>query len=245
MFTPAVLDNYARLLSFIEALIDPRFRKTLQEDEKNIVSTAFIHKSYAADYTPALVDNERAEFLGDGILGWAIASMLYHRFPQWSEARLTLYKIALVREEMLAHVARDIGLGEQLFVSKGEEKQWWRDKDTILADAYEALIGAVYLIYGYDCIYQLIEKTLFHHIHELQQTECKSYKSLIQEWAQKQGYALPDYESIEKTLPGAKESFFETTISVNEKVLAMGQWKNKKRSQEDAAAKAYTQVSLQ
>lgn len=245
MFNSTVLDNYHNILSFIEDLIEEGFYKSLKDTEKDILLTAFIHKSYAADYTPPLVDNERVEFLGDGVLGWAIASMLYQQFPTRSEATLTLYKIALVREEMLAKVARDISLAEKLFVSKGEEKQWGRDKDTILADAYEALIGALYIIYGYDCVYRLIEKTLFRHIHELQQTECKSYKSLVQEWAQKQWYPLPSYESIEKNLPWSKESLFETIISINNKVVAIGHGKNKKRSQEDAATKAYTEVYLQ
>lgn len=245
MFTPHVLDNYSNIISFVENLIEKDYHKILDESQKDTILTAFIHKSYAADHIPPLVDNERGEFLGDGILGGAIASMLYKQFSTWSEATLTLYKIALVREEMLAKVARDIGLADKLFVSKGEEKQWWRDKDTILADWYEALIGALYIIYGYDCVYQLIEKTLFQHIDELQKTECKSYKSLVQEWAQKQWYDLPLYESIEKNISETKEIVFETTISINNKILATGHGKNKKRSQEDAAANAYAEVVLQ
>ncbi len=244
-FNTTIKERYGSLLRFCESIIDSQHHKTLSEDEQAILLTAFIHKSYAADSVPALTDNERLEFLGDGILWWSIASMLYQEFPTWSEAALTLYKIALVREEMLASVARDIGLADKIFVSNGEEKQWWRDKDTILADAYEALLGALYLIYGHRCVYTMIEKTLFHHIDNLQKTECKSYKSLLQERAQKRGYDLPVYESNEKAVFWSKETLFETNIFIDNKLIASGEGKNKKRSHEDAAEKAYTEVSLQ
>lgn len=238
-------EKYEWLLAFVEGIINTKYHKKLTKKEQEILLTAFVHKSYAADSVPSLSDNERLEFLGDGVLGGSIASMLYQDFSERSEATLTLYKIALVREEMLASIARDIGLAERLFVSNGEEKQWWRDKDTILADAYEALIGGVYLIYGYECVYMMIHETLFHHIERLKETECKSYKSLLQERAQKKWYDLPLYESIEQNIPWSKETLFETSIHVDNKHIAIGKGKNKKRSHEDAAEKAYKQVSLQ
>ncbi len=119
--------------------------------------TAFVHKSYASDFVPALSHNERLEFLWDSILWWAIGSLLYKNYPQRSEAQMTLYKIALVREENLAKVARDVNLWQYLFLSKGEERQWWKEKDAILADSLEALIGARYIIHGFDLVRRFIE----------------------------------------------------------------------------------------
>jgi ribonuclease-3 len=105
----------------------------------------FIHKSFAADYKDIIYHNERLEFVGDGILGAVINKLLFLDHPEMPESELTLYKIALVREEILAEVARDIKLDEMLFISKGEEKTQGRKKDSILSDGVEALIGFLYI----------------------------------------------------------------------------------------------------
>jgi ribonuclease III len=101
---------------------------------------AFVHKSYAADYKDIITHNERLEFVGDGILGAVINKLLFLNHPEMAESDLTLYKIALVREEILAEIAKDIQLNEIVFISKGEEKMQGRQKDSILSDALEALI---------------------------------------------------------------------------------------------------------
>jgi len=101
---------------------------------------AFVHKSYAADYKDVFTHNERLEFLGDGILGAIINKLLFVNHPEMTESDLTLYKIALVREEILAEIAKDIKLNEIVFISKGEEKMQGRQKDSILSDTLEALI---------------------------------------------------------------------------------------------------------
>jgi ribonuclease-3 len=106
---------------------------------------AFIHKSYAADFKQEVVHNERLEFLGDAILGSVIAKQLYIDYPNAAESQLTLYKIALVREEHLAKIAKHIGLDQQLLLGNGEEKMGGRQKDVILADGLEALIGFLVL----------------------------------------------------------------------------------------------------
>lgn len=105
----------------------------------------FIHKSYAADFKEITAHNERLEFVGDGILGAVIAKLLFIRNPNMNESVMTLYKIALVREETLAEVAKDIGLDQQIFISRGEEHSKGREKDTILGDSFEALLGYLYI----------------------------------------------------------------------------------------------------
>lgn len=211
----------------------------LTEIQKEILLTAFVHKSYASDFVPALSHNERLEFLWDSILWAAIGSLLYNTYPERSEAQMTLYKIALVREETLAKVARDIHLWEHLFLSKGEEKQWWIEKESILSDGLEALIGAWYLIYGFEQTYNFIRQTIRKNLEEFIETDCKSYKSLIQERAQGNGLPLPSYHTREMNEKG--EKLFESELIINNTLYGKGQGKNKKKSQEEAAKDAYLQ----
>ena len=125
---------------------------------------AFIHKSFAADYKNLTDHNERLEFMWDAILGAIISKLLYIQYPQMSEAELTLYKIALVREETLAKVAREIHLDKMLFISKGEEKSEWRKKDTIVADWLEALIWYIYIDLWIDKTEKFISKYIYPQI---------------------------------------------------------------------------------
>lgn len=109
MLNNHILNTFDSLFSFMTALgFD--YPSQLEEEKKEILLTAFVHKSYASDFVPALSHNERLEFLGDSILGACIGSLLYTTYPERSESEMTLYKIALVREETLAKVARQINL---------------------------------------------------------------------------------------------------------------------------------------
>jgi ribonuclease-3 len=216
---------------------------SLTDLQKDSVLTSFVHKSYASDFVPPLNHNERCEFLGDGILWGAVAFLLYQWYPQRSEAQMTLYKIALVREEMLAQVAREIGLGSYLFISHGEERQQWRDKDVILADTLEALIGVWYEIHGFASVQQFIQKYIFIHLEELVQTNCKSYKSLLQEWAQKNSYLIPDYIMEEKKQIWSSDTIFIANVTITDFVYGTGQGRNKKKAQEAAAKDAYTKIT--
>ena len=239
MLNNHILSHFDEILVFVSSLgFDPLY--PLDEHHKDTLLTAFVHKSYAADFVPTLSHNERLEFLGDSILGACIWSLLYNNYSHRSEAQMTLYKIDLVREETLAKVARQINLGEHLFLSKGEEKQGGIDKDSILSDSFEALIGAWYLIYGFDQIYHFIYHTLWKELDELIQTDCKSYKSLIQERAQGHGYALPAYITSESSRNG--ESWFSSDIQINNQIYGTGEGKNKKKSKEEAAKDAYNKV---
>lgn len=236
MLNNTILNSYKELLNYVKEIW---FEKNnfFSDNEQEILLTAFIHKSYASDFVPALDHNERLEFLWDSILWSCIATLLYKNYPQWSEAQMTLYKIALVREEMLAQVARDINLWKKIFLSNGEEKQWGRDKDSIIADCFEALLGSCFLLYWYNAVYSFIESNIRKYINELQETNCKSYKSLIQEWSQGNWLALPSYETNETKKDG--EIWFITNIIIDGKILGSGEWKNKKQSQEQAAKDAY------
>jgi ribonuclease-3 len=186
---------------------------------------------------PALSHNERLEFLGDSILWASIGSLLYIHYPHRSEAQMTLYKIALVREENLAKVAREINLWQYIMLSHGEEKQWWKDKDAILSDTLEALLWAQYIIHGFEEVQQFIEKYIRPELTTLMETDCKSYKSLIQERSQSLWLPIPSYETIETKKE--KEVIFQANIFVGNELLWTWYGKNKKKAQEAAAQEAY------
>lgn len=239
MLNNHILNKFDEILIFVSSLsFDPLH--PLTDENKQTLLTAFVHKSYAADFVPTLSHNERLEFLWDSILGACIGSLLYNNYPEWSEAQMTLYKIALVREETLAKVARQINLWEQIFLSKGEEKQGGVDKDSILSDSLEALIGAWYLIYGFEQVYHFIYNTVWKELDELIQTDCKSYKSLIQERAQGNGLPLPSYHTTEINNNG--EIWFHSDLIINDTSYGVGEWKNKKKSQEESAKDAYNKI---
>jgi len=188
-----VLASEKKLLDFLLDLGIPV--ESLKHPE--VVLQAFVHKSFTADYKEDYVHNERLEFLGDGILGAVVNKLLYINFPDLPESRLTLYKIALVREETLAEVARDIVLGKEIFISHGEEKMQGRDKDSILSDTLEAVIGSLYLGLGWQAAEFFVEKYVYTKLSKIMEAPVKSYKTMAQEIAQKQFKTIPEYRDSE------------------------------------------------
>lgn len=205
---------------------------------KDTMIQAFIHRSYAADFKGKVPDNERLEFLWDAILGASICAMLYEQEPELSESQMTLYKIALVREETLANVAKQIQLDTIILVSKGEEKMGWRQKNSILADCLEAFIGLLYTQHWFAKAYEFIQTHIFKEIKNVA-SDSKSYKTRLQEWAQKQHKSIPTYTDKEHQKDDkGNTTIYETTVYVNQKQVATGQGKNKKAAQENAAENA-------
>jgi ribonuclease-3 len=160
------------------------------------------------------------------------------------ESELTLYKIALVREEILAEVARDILLSERLFISKGEEKTQGRDKDSILSDGLEALIGFVYIQCGTSQVEKFIHTYIYSKKAGLLETQIKSYKTKIQELIQKQHKIIPEYIDIEDTKDEkGNVTQYRTEIFVNQEKQSEGFGTNKKKAQENAAKNYYQHLT--
>ena len=214
-------------------------RKLWIDDEKiqdsELFLCAFVHKSYASDFKEEYDHNERLEFVWDAILGSIIAKKLFVTFPEMSEAQMTLYKIALVREETLSIVAKKIGLNKQIFISKGEEKNDWREKDSITSDALESLI----LYLALDMWYQVAERFVLDYIYPEIDTlsiSVKSYKTKAQEYIQKVYKKIPIYVDREEKIDQKHNVLlFCSEIVINDKVIAKWYWTNKKKAQEDAA----------
>lgn len=205
-----------------------------------LLEQAMTHKSYAADFKQHVPDNERLEFLGDAILWAAINKLLYQHFPELAESSLTLYKIALVREETLARVARDIGLPQLIMVSRWEEKVGGRDKDVILADCLEALLWFLFLEFWFDAALLFVQEHIFPLVHDLNNVAPKSAKTLLQEWTQAEYKQVPRYvDMVSKTDAKGNALEYSSQVYVHDALIAEGFGANKKKAQENAAAQAY------
>lgn len=206
----------------------------------NLFLQVFVHKSFAADYKHITDHNERLEFLGDGILGAIINKLLFLYYPERDESDLTLYKIALVREETLAIVGKNIGIDKHIFISKGEEKMQWRQKNAILADCVEALIGFIYFDLGYQPTEDFISTYVYSQIDTISKDPVKSYKTMVQEIVQKKYKQLPVYQDSDQEKDIKWNTIqYKSELFILEKKVWEGFAINKKRAQEEAAKSYY------
>ncbi len=234
-----VLENTDNIIKFVKDLwIDTNLIK-----DKNLLLVSMIHKSFAKDFVKPIPFNERLEFVWDAILGWVVSKMLYLKFPQFSEANLTLYKIALVREETLAQVAKDIGLNNIIFIWHWEEKTGGREKPTILADSFEAFVGYLYIDIWEKVVYDFVKRVLFDpYVWKIDIQSLKSKKSQLQEYVQKKYKIVPEYKDYEYEKDKKwNVLIFKSEVYVNWEKWGEGYWSNKKKAQEEAASQALLQ----
>jgi len=223
------------ILAFIESVgIDPNAVKQI-----DLLDQSLTHKSYAADYATEIAHNERLEFVWDAVLGSAIATLLWTQHPDKSEADMTLYKIALVREETLATVARKMQVNDIVLISKGEDKNWGRDKDAILSDTLEAIIGYITIDIWYEAAYRFVEQRVYREITSISPDTVKSYKTQLQEWIQSRYKTIPSYiESIEAQSPSGNVESYRSDVYLSDNLIGSGSGFSKKKAQEAAAENA-------
>lgn len=235
-----VIKKKADIIAYLKTLWIPT--EKIQNEE--LLMLAFVHKSYAADYKDVFMHNERLEFVGDGILGAIINKLLFVNHQQMAESDLTLYKIALVREEILAEIARDIKLNEMVFISKWEEKSQGRQKDSILSDALEALIGYLYIDLGIDITEQFIKTYIYTKLEKIEKNPVKSYKTMIQEIVQKEHKVVPEYKDIEHVVDEkGNVTEYRSEIYIVGKKISEWFGSNKKKAQEEAAKLCYAKIN--
>lgn len=235
----SVLDKKDDIVAYLASLWIPV--QKIQNEE--LMLLAFIHKSYAADYKDTFTHNERLEFVGDGILGAVINKLLFINHPQMPESELTLYKIALVREEILAEVAKEINLNDIVFISKGEEKMQGRQKDSILSDTLEALMWFLYIDLGFDTVQQFIQTYMYSKLENIEKSPVKSYKTTVQEIVQKDHKTIPEYKDIEDiTDQKGNTTQYKSELYVMGKKVSEWFGPNKKKAQEEAAKVYFIQL---
>ncbi len=205
----------------------------------SLLDMALTHSSYANENSgPARRDNERLEFLGDAVLELCMSDILIKRFPDYAEGQLSKVRAAMVNEQPLAGLAREYRIGDFMLLGRGEENSGGRDKDSILGDAVEAIIGAIYLDGGYESALRFIRVTFESLVDEWSESPIYlDYKSLLQEASQGRFRLVPQYRITGASGPDHDKTF-EVEASIGDIVSTIGTGKNRKDAEQDAAGKA-------
>ncbi len=223
-------DDFAGL----EDRIGHRFRQL------ELIERALTHRSLAnEDATGAILDNESLEFLGDAVLGFTIADLLFRRFPEYDEGQKSKVKSLLVSTTTLAKLARQLQLGDFLMLGRGEEKTGGRRKQALLADGYEAVIAAVYLDGGIEAARAFILRQFSPLVDEVRQPGFggRDYKSSLQEYLQAHDLGLPDYQVASESGPDHRK-LFQVEVRVKGEVVAQASGRSKKEAEQEAARAA-------
>jgi len=239
VFPEQVISQKEKLFKYFDTLwLDSKKIKN-----HNIFLQTFVHKSYAADFKEILPHNERLEFLGDWVLWAIICKLLFQDHPDMHESDMTLYKIALVREETLSMVAQNIWLAKMLFISKWEEKSQWRQKDAILSDALEALIWYIFVDFWYQQTEEFVQKYVYSMYDKIDKNPVKSYKTMVQEHVQKHYKQIPEYQEVEDQVDSSWNVLaYKSSLFVQWKEVSIWFSTNKKKAQEEAAKNFYNTI---
>jgi ribonuclease-3 len=201
---------------------------------------ALTHRSFAFEHG-LLITNERLEFLGDSVLGLVVTDLAYRRYPELPEGSLAKLRAAVVNMTSLADVARGLDVGEVVLLGKGEELSGGRGKSSILADALEAIFGAVYLDRGLDVARELIERLFEPRMEAYVRGEGdRDFKTLLQELSSQELRAMPEYR-IEEQGPD-HEKVFTAAVYLAGEHMGRGSGRSKKEAEQQAAREAYTQI---
>lgn len=209
--------------------------------DESLLVTALTHRSKGS------VNNERLEFLGDAVLGFIVAEVLYSRFGKASEGKLSRFRSSLVKKDTLADLARNFSLGDYLLLGAGELKSGGFRRDSILADAMEAVIGAIYLDGGIEPARELITSSLEDRVDQLSQagSDSKDPKTCLQEYLQARHLALPKYVVLTTTGDDHNQNF-EISCSVaglDEPVVGVGT--SRRRAEQAAAQLALEKLGVE
>lgn len=204
--------------------------------DENLLQKALTHSSYANE-NYLTYDNERLEFLGDAVVGLTINEYLFLRYPDKPEGEMAKAKAYIASEKILSKAAKNINLGEELFLGKGEEKSGGRTRPSILADAFEALCAAVFLDGGWESAKKFILKSLSQYLEDTFK-DIHDYKSVIQNYIQKIYGTYPKYKTIEISGPPHDRNF-KVALFVNGEIWGVGSGHSKKEAEQIAAKKAY------
>lgn len=222
-----------KLLRELENNLNYKFRN------RALLKNALTHKSYANEKRLEASDhNERLEFLGDAVLELVVSHLLMENYSDSPEGELSKLRASLVNEKTLAKVAREHELGKYLYLGKGEEMGQGREKPSLLSDAVEAVLGAVYLDRGFGKAYRVIRRIALE-LFEQVGTEgfYKDYKTLLQEKAQTLFRTVPKYKLVEETGPDHDKTF-TVNLMIKGDVLGVGKGKSKKGAEQNAAKEA-------
>jgi ribonuclease III len=218
----------------------PRFRDFQERlgihfnDEKLLIQ-AFTHSSYVNEHRKKPhEDNERLEFLGDAVLELTISQFLFKKFPIMSEGELTKMRAAIVCEPSLVTFANELHFGEYVLLGKGEEMTGGRERPALLADVFEAFIGALYLDQGLEVVKQFLDNTVIPKVNAGAFSHVMDYKSQLQELVQRDASGVIEYKVLQEKGPAHSREFV-SRVSLNGEELGIGTGRSKKEAEQHAA----------
>ncbi|MCG8419516.1 MAG: ribonuclease III [Proteobacteria bacterium] len=206
--------------------------------DQELLITALTHRSFANEHSGSgRSDNEKLEFLGDAVLDLIIGHMLMERYPDLREGQLSVTRSQVVSEDGLSELAIQLGLGEWLYLGKGERRSGGKHKPSILADAMEAVTAAVYLDGGFDAAWKLVARLFTTSIESVEETGFYDFKTRLQELAQARLKATPVYRVIADRGPDHAK-IFEVSVEIDGREWGRATGSSKKRAEQLAAANA-------
>ena len=231
-FLPSAHAHSDAQLEDLQRLMGCRFRDT------ELLRLSLTHRSFVRANNSDQHSNERLEFLGDSVLGLVIADQLYRDHPELAEGDLTKHKAMLVNETTLARVATEVGLNQYILMSPEEDRSGGRERPSIVSDAFEAVIGAVFLDRGLDAARDLILSWIYSRREViLADGTQQNYKGSLLELMQGSGYGMPQYAIVSETGPDHDKTF-EVTVSIDGERIGEGSGSSKKEAEQRAACEA-------
>lgn len=216
----------------LQTKIDIKFK------DIKLLKAAFIHRSYLNEDREVKESNERLEFLGDAVLSFLTSHFLYEKYPEYPEGTLTNIRSSLVKTTSLKTIAGELGLGELLFLSHGEEESGGRKNPSLLADTFEALLGAIYLNQGIEAAKKFLSRFLFPKTETIVASKSYvDYKSLLQEIIQENSKVSPTYRVVKSEGPDHAKTFWIEAVAGGT-ILGTGQGRSKQEAEQQAAANA-------
>jgi ribonuclease III len=207
-------------------------------DNEKMLKQAFTHSSYVNEHRrKPFEDNERLEFLGDAVLELTVSQFLFKKYPMMSEGELTKLRAAIVCEPSLVAFANELSFGKVILLGKGEEMTGGRERPALLADVFEAFIGALYLDKGIEVVTSFLEKAVFPKINAGAFSHVMDFKSQLQELIQRDGSGMIEYHVLQEKGPAHNREFV-SRVSLNGAELGTGTGKSKKEAEQNAAQMA-------
>lgn len=213
----------------------------IKYNDRSLIEQAFIHSSYVNEHKSGLKDNERLEFMGDAVLQIWVSYKLYYLKPALPEGKMTVKRSNLVNEKALASYVREYGFSRYLKLGQGEEKTGGRNRDSVIADMFEALTGAIYLDTDYDNVAKFLDIIITHHIDD-EFNEELDYKTKLQEYVQSDSRKAIVYET-EKISGPSNDPEFTVAVKVDGLIFGRGTGQSKKEAQKQAAKDALLKMA--
>jgi ribonuclease-3 len=249
----------SKLALFLEGIFKPEKKTYISESlieeleqkvyytfkNKQLIIQALKHRSYlSVSGEDRLSSNERLELLGDSVLGLVVTEYLFNNFPGKEEGELTSMKSLVVSRKVLAKIANNLQLGKYILMNEAEERAGGRKRPSIVADAIEAITGAIYLDGGLDSAVDFVKTTILRRLDSiLNEEQNQNFKSILLEYSQSKCYGLPYYNVTREEGPDHNKTF-TIEVNVNDQVLGVGVGNSKKKAEQMAAKNALKKLSI-